>query len=226
MKIFAHIRWVYATIIIFIALALSIFLFPIFKAPKAQKISAKFIHLLTWFGIEKKGEEDPETQMFLINHQSDLDIEVMELLTKKELAWVAKKELFEVPFFGLALKLPQDIAVDRESKKSLIKLLKDAKNRLDLGKTITIFPEGTRNKKNPKTMLKWKKGPKAVIEKLNLKVQPFVIVNLANTLQKTKINQKNIKIIFLPLIDTSDKNWYEKTYQKMNEILQREKNEI
>jgi 1-acyl-sn-glycerol-3-phosphate acyltransferase len=105
-------------------------------------------------------------------------------------------------------------------------MIKEIKKRVNKNLKVVIFPEGTRNKKNPKTMLKWKKGPKAVIEKLNLKVQPFVIVNLANTLQKTKINQKNIKIIFLPLIDTSDKNWYEKTYQKMNEILQREKNEI
>jgi len=91
MKIFAHIRWLYATIVIFLGLALSIILFPIFKAPKSQKIAARFIKALTGFDVEVKGKEDPQTQMFLINHQSDLDIEIMELITQKELAWVAKK---------------------------------------------------------------------------------------------------------------------------------------
>ena len=220
MKMFAHIRWVYATIIIFIALALSIFLFPIFKAPKAQKISAKFIHLLTWFGIEKKGEEDPETQMFLINHQSDLDIEVMELLTKKELAWVAKKELFEVPFFGLALKLPQDIAVDRESKKSLVKLLKDAKHRLDLGKTITIFPEGTRSRSGK--MLPFKSGAKIIADKYNLRVQPVVLIETAKCYDIKTFNYtpKKIKAIFLDSFDAdkNNENWLKDLRIKMQKV--------
>ena len=42
-------------------------------------------------------------------------------------------------------------------------------------------------------MLKWKKGPKAVIEKLNLKVQPFVIINLYDTLDGSRINPKKVK---------------------------------
>jgi hypothetical protein len=57
MKIFARIKWAYATLIIFKALAISIILFPIFKSPKSRKIAAKFIRLFTWFDIETKGEE-------------------------------------------------------------------------------------------------------------------------------------------------------------------------
>lgn len=145
MKIFAKISWLFATIIIFFSLGLSILLHFIVPKPYARKISAWLIRLTTFYSVDVEGQEDPDAKMFLINHQSDLDIGIMETVTSKDLAWVAKKELFEIPFFGLALKLPKDIAVERESKTSLLKLLKDAKSRLDNNRVITMFPEGTRS---------------------------------------------------------------------------------
>ena len=142
MKIFARISWAYATFIIFAGMALMIMIFKFVPKPKAQKIASKFIQLFTLWSFEVVGKEDPDAQMFLINHQSDLDIGLVELITKKNLAWVAKKELFDVPFFGLTLRLPDDIPIERESKSSLVKLLKASKTRLDQGRVITIFPEG------------------------------------------------------------------------------------
>lgn len=123
MKIFAQISWLFATILIFVSLALMILIYPIVPRPYARKITSWLLRLSLFYSLDVQGEEDPEAQIFLVNHQSDLDIGIMETLTSKDLAWVAKKELFDVPFFGLALKLPQDIAVERESKTALIKLL-------------------------------------------------------------------------------------------------------
>jgi 1-acyl-sn-glycerol-3-phosphate acyltransferase len=220
MKIFAHIRWAYATSVIFVALALSIIIFPLFKAPRSQKIAAKFIRFMTRFKIETKGEEDPQTQMFLLNHQSDLDIEVMELITEKELAWVAKKELFDVPFFGLALKLPEDIPVDREDKKSLLKLLKDAKDRLEKGKTITIFPEGTRSRSDK--MLPFKSGAKIIADKYKLKVQPVVLLETAKCydIKKYHYEPKTIKAVFMDsfVADPSDEEWLKNLRKKMQKV--------
>ena len=220
MKIFALIRWAYATLIIFIALAISIVIFPIFKAPRSQKIAVKFIQLFTWFGVDIKGKEDPDTQMFLINHQSDLDIEIMELITKKELAWVAKKELFDVPFFGLALKLPEDIAVERENKKSLLKLLRDAKDRLAKGKTIAIFPEGTRSRSGK--MLPFKSGAKIIADKYKLKVQPVVLIETAKCydIKKYHYKPKTIKVIFLDsfIADKNDPDWLKNLRNKMQKV--------
>ena len=70
------------------------------------------------------------------------------------------------------------ILVDRNNKHSVLKMLKEIKEKTQEGLKVVLFPEGTRNKINPKKMIKWKNGSKAVAEKLNLKVQPFVIVNL------------------------------------------------
>ena len=121
MKIFAFASWLYATFIILVGLTIKIVLYKLVKRPWASKIASWFIRLLIFTPVRSHGAIDPETRIFLINHQSDLDIGVMETLTGMDLVWVAKKELFEIPFFGLAVRLSKDIPVERESKSSLIK---------------------------------------------------------------------------------------------------------
>jgi 1-acyl-sn-glycerol-3-phosphate acyltransferase len=220
MKIFARIKWAYATFIVILALFLMIVLFPILKSPKAQKFASKFIQIFTGFKIKIQGKEDKEADMFILNHQSDIDIAIMELSTNKELAWVAKKELFDVPFFGLALKLPEDIAVDREDKKSLIKLLKDAKDRLDKGKTITIFPEGTRSRSDK--MLPFKSGAKLIADKYKLKVQPVILMKTAKhyNIKEFHYQAGTIKVIFLDSFyaDRNDPDWLKELRKKMQKV--------
>ncbi|MFA7070395.1 MAG: lysophospholipid acyltransferase family protein, partial [Sulfurimonas sp.] len=145
MKIIAKISWFYAVVVIVLSLSIMIITYPFLPRPKSRKLSAWLVRAFTFFRVDIKGEEDPDTQIFLINHQSDLDIAIMELISKRDFTWVAKKELFEIPFLSLVLKLPKDIAVDRESKASLIKLIKDAKEPIELGRVISMFPEGTRS---------------------------------------------------------------------------------
>ena len=217
MKIFAHISWLFATIIIFASLSLMILTFKLLPKPYSRKFSAWLIRLTIFFTVEVEGEEDPETQMFLLNHQSDLDIAIMETITNKDLAWVAKKELFDLPFFGLALKLPQDIAVERESKTSLIKLIKDAKRVIDNKRTITMFPEGTRSSKGK--ILPFKAGAKLVADKHKLLVQPVVLMQTAKyyNIKKFSYVPGKIKVIYLDsfIANKSDKDWLNNLRQKM-----------
>jgi len=220
MKIFATISWLLATTIIFISLALSILLYPILPRPWPRKISAWLIRLSTFFSVETIGEEDPAAQMYLINHQSDLDIGVMETVSKKDLSWVAKKELFDVPFFGLAMSLPQDIPIERQSKTSLLRLLKNAKNRLNKGRVITMFPEGTRSKTGK--MLPFKNGAKVVADKYQLKVQPIVLMQTAKYYDVKKLYYKpgRIKVIFMDsfIADKNNDSWLRDLRQKMQKV--------
>ena len=220
MKIFAHISWFFTTIIIFIGLTLSIVLFFLLPRPYPRKISSWFIRLTTFFSTKTKGTEADDVQMFLINHQSDLDIGVMETSTKKDLAWVAKKSLFKVPFFGLAMTLPEDIAVERESKTSLVKLLKQAKDRLEKGRVITMFPEGTRSR--TRRMLPFKSGAKVIADKFKLKVQPVVLIETASCYDiKTFFYwPKTITVVFMePFIaDKSDPNWLTNLRTQMQKV--------
>ncbi len=194
--------------------------FYLLPQPYATKMSAWFIRLFTFIRVNVKGKMDPSTQMLLINHQSDLDIGIMETITTQNLAWVAKKELFDVPFFGLVVKLPRDIPLERESKTALVNLVKDCKDRLDDGRIITIFPEGTRTETGK--MKPFKKGAKVVADKFGLKVQPVVLMATASYFSNKKkiFVPGKVTAIFLEsfMADKEDPEWLNNLHITMQKV--------
>lgn len=224
MKIFARISWVYATLVIALSLAVMIVTYRFLPRPSSRKLAANMIQKLAFFGVDVSGVEDPSAQIFLMNHQSDLDIALMELISKRDITWVAKKELFEIPFFGLALKLPKDIAVDRESKSSLVKLLRDAKEAVDASRVIAMFPEGTRARDGK--MLPFKNGAKMLADSYSLVVQPVVFVATAKHYNAKEMiyHSGKIKAIFLPSFraQKDDKEWLGRLQKEMQEAYDRE----
>ena len=96
-----------------------------------------------------------------------LDIVVLEEVYPKNLCWIAKKEIADLPVIGQIFHIPQMISVERENKRSLIKLVKDAQDRVEKGRVLAIFPEGTRS--HSKELLPFKGGAKIIADKLNLK---------------------------------------------------------
>jgi len=184
---------------------------------------SKLQSYLTGYRLEIIGAPDPEVQMILLNHQSLLDIIVMDATYPKNLAWVAKKEIADMPFFGQILTLPKMIIVDREDKKSLLKLVSDSKKRLEEGRVIAMFPEGTRG--DGKKLLPFKMGARFLASKLGLKIQPVVIVNSRRILDSLDFTARSgtVKIIYLDSIDPGkDKQWYQKLHDDMQKVLDKE----
>jgi 1-acyl-sn-glycerol-3-phosphate acyltransferase len=60
--------------------------------------------------------------------------------------WIAKEEIFKLPFFGLYFKLSGDIPVNRGDRESGGAALSKARWYLDRGMPVMIFPEGTRSR--------------------------------------------------------------------------------
>jgi len=173
--------------------------------------------------LELVGKIDEEADMYIMNHQSVMDIILFEYLLARNTAWVAKKEIADIPWFGRILKAPDMIIVQRESKSALVKLLKDTKEKLDQKRPIAIFPEGTRT--DGKRLRKFKVGAKMMANKYNLKVQPFVIVGSLDILDSKKLTQTpgKVKIICLPTVQADKKTtWYEDTEKLMGETLAKE----
>ncbi len=190
---------------------------------KFRRLWAKMQMKLMGVDVIVKGELNQNAQMLLMNHQSILDIVVMESLHPKNLAWVAKNEIAKIPWFGRILKAPHMIIVERESKTSLVKLLRDAKDRLEKKRPIAIFPEGTRT--DGKSLRKFKAGAKMIADKNTLLVQPVVIVGTRAIFDSQNFSQKSgkVKVIFLPPIQADKKStWYEDTENLMAQTLKKE----
>ena len=176
------------------------------------------------YKLSIKGKPDPEAKLVLINHQSMLDIILLEGYYPQNIAWVAKKEIAQMKFFGRILTLPKMIIVDREDRrKSLVKLFKDVKDRLGEGRVIGMFPEGTRG--DGKKLLAFKPGAKLIAEKLSLKVQPVVVVNTRAIVdsQNFVANKGHVSLIYLDVIDPkADEAWFEELHTQMQDTLDKE----
>lgn len=173
--------------------------------------------------IQIEGEEDPNAQMQIMNHQSVLDIILFEHLHSKDLAWISKVEIANIPWFGHITKAPNMILVERESKKSLLKLLKDSKDRLSKERPIGIFPEGTRSK--GKQLLKFKAGARIIAEKFDLVVQPVVIIGTRKILDSQNLKQESgiVKVKYLPSIKAQKgTSWYKDIEETMKTQLELE----
>ena len=173
--------------------------------------------------IETQGKLDDTCDMVMMNHQSLLDIIVIEHIHNRDLAWVAKKEISDLFFFGHIIKAPRMISVDRENKAGLMHLLKEAKDRLDKKRPIAMFPEGTRS--DGKSMLNFRPCAKMIANKFNLKVQPIVLFNTRNIVDSKSLKAAPgiVKVVFLePIQANKATNWFEETEENMRETFNKE----
>lgn len=227
---FATIRFYYGSFIIsFIAAGIMVPLMMIFKNQRNYILHKwnRIIMILIGGKIKITGSRDNTANMFVVNHQGIIDIISMEAAENSNLRWVAKKQLFDAPWFGYVLKLPEMICIDRDSKSGLIKLLRDVKETTtsNIQRTVTIFPEGTRT--NKQKLIPFKDGTKIIAEKLQLSIQPIVITNsklLLNEHNKTA-HSATVHITYLDTlsVDKSNKNWYKELQLSMQNIIDEEK---
>jgi 1-acyl-sn-glycerol-3-phosphate acyltransferase len=220
--VLSKIRSVYTGAEFILTIAITIILMFLFRPYHKffRRIWANTQKYLIGFKIDIRGKPDLNAKLLVINHQSILDIVVIEAIYPLNTAWVAKKEIFDIFFLGQATKLSNMISLDRGNKRAMVKLLKDVKDRIDNGRPVAIFPEGTRGK--GEKLLKFQVGAKIIAEKLNLTVQPIVIANARNVFdsQDFKAKSGTVTVSYLqPINPSENEKWYEKLYNDMQEEL-------
>ncbi len=89
-------------------------------------------------------------------------------------AYVLKKELILIPFFGWFMLKTQMIVVDRDAgAAALKKLVADTKKALNQGRKVIIFPEGTRTA--PGSSQDYQPGIAALYKMLDVPVIPVAL---------------------------------------------------
>ena len=225
MKIFAKIRFYWGAIVI--SLNTAVLMIPALMIfDKHKSTIVHYINRMTLFmmgaKLSQEGNIDTQADMYILNHQGIIDIVAFEALQNNHVRWVAKKELFDTPWFGNLLRHGEMISLDRSSKAGLIKLIKDVKESKEvLHRPVAIFPEGTRAKEQ--ALLAFKQGTKMIANKLHLKVQPVVITGskwVLNEHEKTG-HSGTVHYKFLPTIDvsTAEKEWFDQLHEKMQEVI-------
>ncbi len=89
------------------------------------------------------GSTDPA--VLLVKHQSTWETLVMPTLMRHPLAYVFKRELLFVPFFGWAMARLDMIHIDRSQRsRAFAKVVQQGRRLMQQGVWVIMFPEGTR----------------------------------------------------------------------------------
>ena len=109
------------------------------------KLVIKALKVICNLDFEVSGAENIKGNgIIFCKHQSAWETFALQVMFPEQ-CWVLKRELLWIPLFGWALALIQPIAIDRSKKsKSFRQIIKQGTQRLQSGRWVVIFPEGTR----------------------------------------------------------------------------------
>lgn len=96
-------------------------------------------------GMENLPQGKTSPGILLVKHQSTLETFLMPTLMPHPLAYVFKRELIYIPFFGWAMGRMDMIHIDRSQRaQAFNKVVEQGKRLLAQGIWVIMFPEGTR----------------------------------------------------------------------------------
>lgn len=143
------------------------------------------------FRIRVHGIENiPKDEKYIIcaNHKSFLDPIFVALAINRQVHFIAKKELFEIPILKSILKKLNAIPAQRDGKD--LSVLRDSIKLIKKGKILGIFPEGTRVKEIKRENIKDGAGYIALKSKTD--ILTIEIISSYKPFFKTNLYIKNL----------------------------------
>lgn len=151
---------------------------------------------MTGVSVRIEGAENltpGQTYIFVGNHVSQFDIFSFQGYFPHDFRWIAKQELFRIPFFGPAMLRSGIVPIDRSHGREALRSLNRAAEQIAKGTSVLIFPEGTRS---PDGRLKpFKTGAVMLAIKAGVPVIPIGFNGTYAILPKGKFLANNGEIV-------------------------------
>lgn len=185
--------------------------------PGVDKIVRKWADCMLWAAgvkVDVKGEENitNKTALYVGNHQGNFDIPIILSKLGPLKSIVAKKETAKIPGVHIWMIHFECMFMDRGNPRQSLQCLNRAQELLEQGRSVIIFPEGTRSKSPD--MAEFKAGALRCALKANVPIVPFMLDGSWKAMEARKfiMTPTVVKLHILPAVETRD---IEKTQTRM-----------
>jgi 1-acyl-sn-glycerol-3-phosphate acyltransferase len=210
---FANLLWYTHTVIM---ATISLLLWPFDRTGRMQHWCARWwCRLVAWsifariqvYGTENVSAD--QNYVYMANHSSLIDTPALFAYLPHQFRIMAKKELFWVPFMGWHLWSAGNFPIDRSDPRKTAKSLRSVIEGVRAGKSLAVFPEGTRTPDG--RLQEFKHGAFKIAVRAGVPIVPVSIRGTFKLLPKTTLAPRpgRVDVIIGEPIDTreySDRN--------------------
>ena len=151
------------------------------------KIWAWLILKIMFIPVKVEGRENlhkGESYVFVSNHQGAFDIFLIFGYLNRNFKWMMKWQLRKIPFVGYACERSHQIFVDKRTPSKIKETYTKAREILEEGISLVVFPEGSRSFTGH--MGTFKRGAFMLADEIRLPVVPLTINGSFDILPRTK----------------------------------------
>jgi 1-acyl-sn-glycerol-3-phosphate acyltransferase len=172
---------------------------------RAAKVWSRALLRATGARVHYEGLEHVRDapRVYIANHQSMVDIWALISILPRSTRFVAKRELFRIPVFGWLLRTAEFTPVDRSNRAEAIRSLSLAAERVRAGRSIVLFPEGTRSRDGQ--LRPFKKGAFYLALAAGVPVVPVAITGSFDVMPpgSLRVYPGDVRVRFQPEIDVA-----------------------
>jgi len=155
-----------------------------------------------------------DTVFYACNHQSFIDPILISAAIPYPMTYISKAENNKLPVVRLWAKNIEMIAFDRADFNENVAMLRSAARKLQEGRSILIFPEGTRSKNDQ--LLPFKVGALLPATLAKVPIVPVALINANHLNEKKRTNTEIVVSIGEPILPAQYKGL---SHQQLSDLV-------
>lgn len=148
---------------------------------------AQFIIRILLLPVKVEGRENlvkGQSYVFVANHQGAFDIFLIYGFLSRNFKWMMKRQLRQMPFVGKACESAHHIFVDKRGASKIRETYDRARQTLQGGMSLVVFPEGARSFTGHMGL--FKRGAFMLADDIELPVVPLTINGSFDIMPRTR----------------------------------------